>query len=108
MIYLITDNKIITHESLSELNEEEKLLVEDIELKSIGTDYVAILTAKDLDFVRDKYNLSKIPMQRLFNLNNFNYRKEKPKNKKLDKTTLMLFSVTIGLLLINIIMGVLK
>lgn len=85
MYYIITDNEIKVFETLEELNATEKVIIEDIEMHSLGKDYIAKLSNKDIDFVRDKYNLSKIPLQRLFNVPSFNYRKEPKKieNKKL-------------------------
>ena len=99
MIYLITDRAIKKYNTLEEISEKENLKIDETELKSIGEDFLIKVTNKDLDFLRDKYLLSKIPVERLYGRNTI---EQKEKNKKNIIRTVFTFAL-FGSLFINVI-----
>lgn len=100
MIYIVTENQIKKYNTLEEM-EQEGMLLEEQELKSIGQDYIVKLTNKDLDFVRDKYLLSRLPIERLYGRPNV---MGKQKAKKSALTTILIFTC-IGSIFINALLG---
>ena len=99
MIYLITDRAIKKYNTLEEIEEKENLKIDETELKSVGEDLLVSLTNKDIDFVRDKYLLSKIPIEKLYGRNTI---EQKEKNKKNIIRTVFTFAL-LGSLFINVI-----
>lgn len=107
MIYLLTDRAIKKFNNLEEIEEKEKIKIEEIEMQSLGEDLIIKLTNKDLDFVRDKYLLSKIPIEKLYGKNSV---EKIEKNKRNIITfglgifafvSLFINVITIGLLFIK-------
>ena len=66
MYIVITENHVYTGKSLTLLNCSMGAQMDEDEFKQIGADSVAILTAKDLDFVQDKRKLSSIMFGNFF------------------------------------------
>jgi len=87
MIYVITDKEVKTYNSLKEIQEDD-MIIDENELYSVGKDYVVKLSNRDLDFVRDKYNLSRVALDKLY---------VKSKNGK--KLVYLAFYLTAGLVL---------
>ena len=66
MYIVITENHVYTGKSLTLLNRSMGAQMDEDEFKQVGADSVAILTAKDLDFVQDKRKLSSIMFVNFF------------------------------------------
>lgn len=64
--YVITDDKVITANSLRSLNRRLKIKLEDKEMLSCGPDKVIKVTSNDLDFLQDKRNIERIPIANLY------------------------------------------
>ena len=64
--YVITDDKVITANSLRTLNRKLKIKLEDKEMLSCGPDKVIKVTNNDLDFLQDKRNIERIPIANLY------------------------------------------
>lgn len=64
--YVITDDKVITANSLRSLNRRLKIKLEDKEMLSCGPDKVIKVTKNDLDFLQDKRNIERIPIANLY------------------------------------------
>lgn len=79
MIYVITDREIKTFQTLEDIDIEERMLIDKTELHSIGADYIVKLTNRDIDFVRDKYKISNLVLEKLYGKNT---KEEKENNKR--------------------------
>ena len=64
--YVITDDKVITANSLKSLNRKLKIKLEDKEMLSCGPDKVIKVNKNDLDFLQDKRNIERIPIANLY------------------------------------------
>jgi len=66
MIYLITDQGVISGNSIQSINKRHGILIQQDELKAIGPDFVVCLTNKDFEFLQDKSRLSQIMFGNFF------------------------------------------
>lgn len=64
--YVITDNKVITANSLRSINRKLKTKFDEEEILSCGPDKVIKITNKDLEFLQDKRNIERIPIANLY------------------------------------------
>lgn len=64
--YVITDNKVITANSLRSINRKLKIKLEEQEMINCGPDKVVKVTNNDLDFLQDKRNIERIPIANLY------------------------------------------
>ena len=64
--YVITDNKVITANSLRSINRKLKIKLEEKEMINCGPDKVIKVTNNDLDFLQDKRNIERIPIANLY------------------------------------------
>jgi len=70
MYYVITEAGVISGRSKKTVQHKLKGDIDDSQFKSIGSDKVAKLTDKDIDFIKDVSILESIPIQRLFKPDN--------------------------------------
>jgi hypothetical protein len=90
MVYIITDDGVLTGKTINAANKKLNAKLEDVEMVSLGADKVVKLTDNDIDFVQDKKRLSLIPISNLY---------------KTDNTVKYM---TIGILILNFILLVKK
>jgi len=66
MIYVFTDQGVLSGRTLKEINKRYKILLEPAEMKQLGADQVVYLDRDDIDFVQDKYRMSNIMFGNFF------------------------------------------
>ncbi len=64
--YVITDEKVIMARRLATINRKMKIKLDEDEMVSCGPDKVVKVTRKDIDFLRDKRNIERIPIANLY------------------------------------------
>jgi|LSQX01.2.fsa_nt_gb hypothetical protein len=64
--YVITDEKVITARRLGTINRKMKIKFDEDEMVSCGPDKVVKVTRKDIEFLRDKRNIERIPIANLY------------------------------------------
>lgn len=70
MVYVVTDQGVISGRSIKEINGKLQSKLEKEEFRSLGPDLVTHLTAQDIDFVQDKYRVSRIMFGNFFRKDN--------------------------------------
>lgn len=66
MIYIVTDQGVISGNSLQAINKRHGILVSQDELKAVGPDFVICMSNKDIEFVQDKAKISQIMFGNFF------------------------------------------
>lgn len=69
MYYVITQEGV-SKGSLSSINKKLNTKLETQDFKFLGSDKIVTLSADNLEFLQDKKQLSKIPIQNLFKVDN--------------------------------------
>ena len=64
--YVITDEKVISARRLGTINRKMKIKIDEDEMMSCGPDKVIKVTKNDIDFLRDKRNIERIPIANLY------------------------------------------
>lgn len=67
---VLTKNEIFVERTLKKLNSKVKGLIDNTELKRIGSHYVANMTDEDITFTQDKRRMANIPWQHLIKKDN--------------------------------------
>lgn len=70
MVYVITDQGVISGRSIKEVNTKLQAKMEKEEFISLGPDLVSRLTTKDIEFVQDKHRVSAIMFGNFFRKDN--------------------------------------
>ena len=70
MIYLITDSGVKSARTFKQLNDRYHVLLEPDECISVGADFVAKITNKDMEFLQDKAKVSNIMFSNFFRKDN--------------------------------------
>lgn len=66
MYILINQNGVKTALTLSKLNKKAGITLEKSDFKRLGADWILNMTNEDYEFVKDRKQLSRIIMSRLF------------------------------------------
>jgi hypothetical protein len=66
MIYVFTDQGVLTGRTLKEINKRYKILLEPAEMYQLGADQVVYLDREAIDFVQDKHRMSNIMFGNFF------------------------------------------